>query len=220
MRTANGSERSDRDADSLDLLGESSATIQDLLSTWYALSPSNYSGEDAVVPGTGPRYRGKEILEQTALRLAAIDDVARVLRQYDQGTLALVLERNSVAARRLTARLDELSRGVSAIDLRYSDEFYDRIDQLQYLLADELDHQGETIEQVDRALGTRRSELRRAPFIRGHTQIHPAEHHHWYQDIGPLVRLHSLYDRVRSFPSAESTPTSDVDTIKRYDPGR
>ena len=121
---------------------------------------------------------------------------------------------------RLTSRLDELSRGVSAIDLRYSDEFYDRIDQLSHLLADELDHQGEMLQQLDNVLGSRRSELRRAPFIRGHAPIHPSEHHHWYQNIAPVVRIHALYDRVRSFPGAESTPTSDVDIIKRYDPGR
>ena len=38
--------------------------------------------------------------------------------------------------------------------------------------------------------------------------------------FAPVVRIHALYDRVRSFPGAESTPTSDVDLIKRYDPGR
>ena len=219
MSTADGADLH-QDADSLDLLGESSANIQELFSTWYELSPSQYSAEDAVSPARDRGTAGKEILEQAALRLAAIDDVVRVLRQSDQGTLALFLERNSVAARRLTARLDELSRGVSAIDLRYSDEFYDRIDQLRHLLADELDHQGETLEQVEKALGAQRGELRTAPFIRGHAPIHPAEHHRWYQEIGPLVRIHALYDRARSFPSAQSTPTSDVDMIKRFDPGR
>ncbi len=220
MSTANSPVNSDDDADSLDLLEETSANIRDLLSTWYALSPSKYSGEDAVTPARDRGTAGKEIMEQSALRLAAIDDVARVLRQLDEGTLALVLDRNSTAARRLTSRLDELSRGVSAIDLRYSDEFYDRIDQLSHLLADELDHQGEMLQQLDNVLGSGRSELRPAPFIREHAPIHPSEHHHWYQDIAPVVRIHALYDRVRSFPGAESTPTSDVDNIKRYDPGR
>ena len=220
MTTANNPAPSEQDADSLDLLAETSANMRDLLSTWYALSPTQYSDEDAVTPARDRGTAGKEIMEQSALRLAAIDDVAGVLRRADEGTLALVLDRNSVAVRRITARLDELSRGVSAIDLRYSDEFYARIDQLHRLLADELDHQDDMLEQLDRALGGRRSELRRAPFIRGHAPIHPSEHHHWYQDIAPVVRLHALYDRVRSFPGAESTPTSDVDSIKRYDPGR
>ncbi len=220
MSTPNSPLNSDQDADSLDLLEETSANIQDLLSTWYALAPSQYSNEDAITPARDRGTAGKEIMEQSALRLAAIDDVARVLRQIDERTLAQVLDRNSIAARRITARLDELSRGVSAIDLRYSDEFYDRIDQLGQLLADELNHQDEMLKQLDSVLGSRRSELRPAPFIRGHAPIHPSEQHHWYQDIAPVVRIHALYDRVRSFPGAESTPTSDVDIIKRYDPGR
>jgi hypothetical protein len=220
MSTANNPAPSDQDADSLDLLAETSANIRDLLSTWYTLSPSQYGNEDAVTPARDRGTAGKEIMEQSALRLAAIDDVARVLRQVDEGRLAMVLDRNAVAARRITARLDDLSRGVSAIDLRYSDEFYDRIDQLRHLLADELDHQDDMLEQLDHVLGSRRSDLRSAPFIRGHAPIHPSELHHWYQDIAPVVRIHALYDRVRSFPGAESTPTSDVDIIKRYDPGR
>jgi hypothetical protein len=123
MSTANNPAPSEQDADSLDLLAETSANIRDLLSTWYALSPSQYSHEDAVTPARDRGTAGKEIMEQSALRLAAVDDVARVLRRADEGTLALVLDRNSVAVRRITARLDDLSRGVSAIDLRYSDEF-------------------------------------------------------------------------------------------------
>ena len=127
MITANNPAPSEQDADSLDLLAETSANMRDLLSTWYALSPTQYSDEDAVTPARDRGTAGKEIMEQSALRLAAIDDVAGVLRRADEGTLALVLDRNSVAVRRITARLDDLSRGVSAIDLRYSDEFYDRI---------------------------------------------------------------------------------------------
>ncbi len=152
MSTANNPAPSEEDADSLDLLAETSANIRDLLFTWDALSPSQYSHEDAVTPARDRGTAGKEIMEQSALRLAAIDDVARVLRQADEGTLALLLDRNSVTARRITARLDDLSRGVSAIDLRYSDEFYDRIDQLRHLLADELDHQDDMLEQLDRVL--------------------------------------------------------------------
>ena len=111
MSTANSPVNSDDEADSLDLLEETSANIGDLLSTWYSLSPSKYSNEDAVAPARDRGTAGKEIMEQSALRLAAIDDLTGVLRQMDEGTLALVLDRNSVAARRLTARLDELSRG-------------------------------------------------------------------------------------------------------------
>ena len=111
MSTANNPAPSEEDADSLDLLAETSANIRDLLSTWDALSPSQYSHEDAVTPARDRGTAGKEIMEQSALRLAAIDDVARVLRQADEGTLALLLDRNSVTARRITARLDDLSRG-------------------------------------------------------------------------------------------------------------
>ena len=85
-------------------------------------------------------------------------------------------------------------------------------------MADELDHQGKMLEQLDSVLAGQRSELRSAQFIRAHAPIHPSAHHHWYQDVAPVVRIHTLYDRARSFPGAESTPTSDVDIIKRYDP--
>ena len=79
MTTADEPLHSVRDADSLDVLEEASANIQELLSTWYALSPSKFDGGDAVSPARDRGTVGKEIMEQTALRLAAIDDVARVL---------------------------------------------------------------------------------------------------------------------------------------------
>jgi hypothetical protein len=221
MSAAPSPAESDRSADSLDLLEEVSGNLEELLSTWYALAPSedddpNHAATEARIRGTA----GKEILEQAALWLAATADAVRVLRQSDQGELALALEQHSLGARRATAQLDDLSRGVSAIDLRYSDEFTELIDRLAALLGDDLDGVEETVARLDGALGRQRSELRSATFIRGHAPIHPSAHHHRYQDIPIVSRIHALYDRVRSFPGAESTPTSDVEVINRYDPGR
>jgi hypothetical protein len=210
----------DQPPDSLDLIGEVSDNIQQLLIEWDELVPEGRHPRDAVKAARRRGTAGKELMEQAALRLAAIDDVSHLLRKSGNGSIATLLDRNSPNGRRLTARLDEQSRGTSAIDLRYSEEFSNSIEQLRNLWADEFDHQSELMEQAGRALGARRAALHSATFIRGHAPIHPSEHHRWYQDIPVFVRIHALYDRARSFPGAESTPTSEVAMVKRYDPGR
>jgi hypothetical protein len=220
MSRADVSESSDASSDSLDLLVEASANIRKLLATWDAYAPGGRSPRDAVSAARRRGTAGKELMEQAALRLAAIDDITRLLRESGHRNIATLLDRNMPQARRLTASLDEESRGTSAIDLRYSERFSDTVEQLRGLWADELDHQAEVVEQVDRVLGPRRHDLHERAFIHGHAPLHPSEHHHWYQDLPIVVRIHALYDRARSFPGAESTPTSDVEMINQYDPGR
>jgi hypothetical protein len=208
----------DGGGDALDLLDRSSRNLRDLFVIWFDLAPMDGDPDHAA---TRARTRGtaaKEILEQSALRLAAMAEVARVLRLCDEGGLVVELEQNSLDALRVTVRLDEESRGITAIDLRYSDEFADLIDELWSLVSEDLDHQGEMVERIEIALGRRRAELRTASFIRSHAPIHPSEHHHWYQDVTFASRVQALYDRLRNYPGAESSPTSDVAAIRRYEP--
>jgi hypothetical protein len=200
MTGADASGDTDEPVDSLDLLEQVSGNIRELLATWDALAPDGRDPREAVSAARDRGTAGKELMEQAALRLAAIDDVSHLLRASGHGNIALLLDRNSPHARRLTSRLDEQSRGTSAIDLRYSQDFSDAIEQLRDVWADELDHQSEIVDQAGRALGPRRSDLHSPDFIRGHAPIHPSEHHHWYQDIPLVVRIHALYDRARSFP--------------------
>ena len=115
-------------------------------------------------------------------------------------------------ARRLVPR-------VSAIDLRYSDQFDDRIDQLSQLLDDELDHQDDMLEQLP-CPGQPEQRARRAPFIRGHAPIHPSEHHHWYQDIAPGAHPRGLRPGTK-LPGSRAprprTSTSSSDTTRGVD---
>ena len=91
---------SDQPPDSLDLIGEVSDNIQQLLTAWDELAPKGRHPRDAVKAARRRGTAGKELMEQAALRLAAIDDVSHLLRKSGNGNIATLLDRNSPNARR------------------------------------------------------------------------------------------------------------------------
>jgi hypothetical protein len=212
---------SENPTDSLELFEEVGRFLVDLYQKWDITAPvEDDNPRHAVWAAREHGSIGKEILEQAALRLAAIDDLAAVLRTANRSSLADELGRNSPYASRLADHLAELSRGVSAIDLRYSEEFSQTIERLRVLWDDELRDNGRIQTRLRSALQGRRSLLRSATFVRGHAPIHPATRRRWYHGIPVIVRIHALYDRMAGFPGAESTPTSDVRLSRQYDPER
>ena len=161
---------------------------------------------------------GKLIHQHGAIRLAATEDVIRCLRRAGADQAADVLDRHVGATGRALDRIDECSRGMSALDLRDSDEFVRSIEDLGLLWRRELrSDTGCGLGWVASALGPDRSHLRSAHFVAKHAPLHPAGKRHWYQRIAPAVRLHSLYDLLRGFPTAESTVFSDAVLARRFD---
>lgn len=132
--------------------------------------------------------------------------------------MADVLAKHASEARKAIDRIDESSRGMSTLDLRYSDEFDRGIDDLRHLWRSEFRSDTEfSLERVAAALGSGRSHLHSAHFVAKHAPLHPAKRRHWYQRIPPVERLHSVYDLLRGFPTAESTVFADAGLAQQFD---
>ncbi len=210
-----------RDQDALDLLGDQDRRMERLLTEWDDLAVDGTHPADEVIRRAWRRGTvGKLIHQHAAIRVAAQSEVVRCLRHAGQERMADVLARHVVEVRETIDRLDVHSRGMSALDLRYSDEFEGAVDDLRRLWRGEFRADSEfTLDRVRVALGPGRSRLHSAHHVAKHAPLHPAKHQHWYDRIAPLVRIHSLYDLLRSFPTAESTVFSDADLAEQIDAG-
>ena len=211
-----------RDQDSLDLLRDQDRRLERLLGEWDGLARDGTHSDEEVVKRAWHRGTvGKLIHQHAAIRLAAQSDVVRGLRQAGHDRMADVLAKHVVEVRCVIDRLDEHSRGMSALDLRYSDEFNSAVTDLRRLWRSEFRAESEfSLDRVRSALGPGRSQLHSAHHVAKHAPLHPAKHRHWYHRISPIVRIQSLYDLLRSFPTAESTVFSDVGLAEQFDAGK
>ena len=211
-----------RDQDALDLLRDQDRRMERLLAEWDELARDGTHPDDEVVQRAWRRGTvGKLIHQHAAIRLAAQSDVVRGLRHAGQDRMADVLAKHVVEVRDAIDRLDEHSRGMSALDLRYSDDFDSAVCDLRGLWRSEFRADSEfSLDRVRSALGPGRSHLHSAHHVARHAPLHPAEHRHWYHRIAPIVRIHSLYDLLRSFPTAESTVFSDAGLAEQFDAGK
>ena len=146
----------------------------------------------------------KLVLEQGALRIAALEDVVRILRLCHQGELAENAGASIPAAKLCLDRIDECSRGVTALDLRYSSTMKESIEELRNLWIEDMQRKDAALPAIAQTLGPERKRLRSALYIRAHAPLHPSVHQRWYHKIPLTVRIHALYDLLRSFPDAES----------------
>lgn len=210
-----------RDQDSLDLLRDQDRRLERLLAEWDELAHDGTHPDDEVVQRAWRRGTvGKLIHQHAAIRLAAQSDVVRGLRQAGQERIAEVLGKHVIEVRGVIDRLDEHSRGMSALDLRYSDDFDSAVADLRHLWRSEFRAESEfSLDRVRTALGPGRSQLHSAHHVAKHAPLHPARHRHWYHRVQPIVRIHSLYDLLRSFPTAESTVFSDAGLAEQFDAG-
>lgn len=205
--------------DSLDLVRIENRHLEDLLADWDQNAPDpDIAEEEAVVRAWKRGTVGKLVLQHAALRLAAKADVMFRLRRCDQSEMAGAFGQHAMEARQVVDQLDRYSRGVSALDLRFSDEFSAGIENLRRIWRGELRSESEySLDHVATALGAGRAQLRTARFVKKHAPIHPAARIRWYHRVSPVLRLHALYDRFRGLPTSESSTYSDRRLAEKYD---
>ncbi len=208
-----------RNQDSLDLLGRQDRVLEQLFEAWRSDDPE---GRDRGTKIKANWQRGtvaKLVLEQGALRIAALEDVVRILRLCHQGELAENAGASIPAAKLCLDRIDECSRGVTALDLRYSSTMKESIEELRNLWIEDMQRKDAALPAIAQTLGPERKRLRSALYIRAHAPLHPSVHQRWYHKIPLTVRIHALYDLLRSFPDAESGNWADTALSKRVDKG-
>jgi hypothetical protein len=203
----------------LDLLLDQDRRLEKLVAEWDRLARGGtHSEEEAVKRAWRRGTVGKLIHQHAAIRLAAGSDVVRCLRLAGELRMADVMDRHADEARGAIDRLDEHSRGMSALDLRYSDDFDRAVDDLRHLWRSEFRSDSEfSLERVRSALGPERSHLRSARHVAKHAPLHPARRRRWYHRIAPIERMHSVFDLLRGFPTAESTVFSDAGLAQQFD---
>ena len=144
-----------RDQDALDLLRDQDRRMERLLAEWDELARDGDHPDDEVVQRAWRRGTvGKLIHQHAAIRLAAQGDVVRALRHAGQDRMANVLAKHVVEVRDVIDRLDEHSRGMSALDLRYSDDFDEAVADLRRLWRSEIRVESEfSLDRVRRGPG-------------------------------------------------------------------
>jgi hypothetical protein len=208
-----------RSEDSLDLLDRQDRVLEDLFEQWRVTNPTGCNREEKIKVDWERGTVVKLILEQGALRIAALDDVTQTLRGCHQVELAQKLGEHILTAKCYLDRIYACSRGVTALDLRYSSELEESIGQLRVLWLEDMRREAAALPVVARVLGTHRQRLRSARYIRAHAPLHPSTYNRWYHKIPLIVRIHAFYDLLRSFPDAESADWADKTMSERVDQG-
>jgi hypothetical protein len=208
-----------RKEDSLDLLDRQDKVLEELFEAWQATDPTGREQGQAIKADWDRGTVAKLILEQGALRAAALDDVIGTLRRHHQVELAEELGKQITAAKACLDSIDACSRGVTALDLRYSSELEKSIEHLRNIWMDEMRRESAALPTVAQALGVERQRLQSARYIRSHAPLHPSIRHRWYHKIPLMVRIHAWYDMARSFPDAESANWADKGLSESIDHG-
>ncbi len=165
-----------------------------------------------------PRLHGKVVamlVEHLAIRegareyvaesLAAIPELDDLGRQWQDGT---------VERRRRLARLEEMTRGLEAVNINQGQDVDAAIAEMTPTLLEEIDEEERQLvpSVVERLGPTRRAEvLPSTSYVLHHAPSHPGAHRlRWYERLGPLVRLHALYDYLRGLPAGAAKPSAQV----------
>ena len=158
-----------RNQDSLDLLGRQDRVLEQLFEAWRSDDPEGQrTGERRSKPIWQRGTVAKLVLEQGALRIAALEDVVRNLRLCHQGELAENAGASIPAAKLCLDRIDECSRGVTALDLRYSSTMKESIEELRNLWIEDMQRKDAALPAIAQTLGPERKRLRSALYIRAH----------------------------------------------------
>jgi hypothetical protein len=207
-----------KSGDALDLFGDENDVLGQLFAKWDTTTPHKSQGAQAVLMKWDHGTIGKLILEHAAVRLAAADELARVLRDIGRTHEASQLEEEGQALRPVLDQMYEDSRGVQPVSASIEPGFVEAANQLQELLRPKIGgaRQDGVLSELTEALGSERSRLRGAKFIRKHAPAHPGSKHQWYDRVPILLRFHAISDRVRGFPWGESR-LGDRKLAQRYD---
>jgi hypothetical protein len=155
-------------------------------------------------------------IEHLAIREAARELVADALAAVDelQGEAAR-LKADTVEQRADLARLEELGRGVQPTNLNQGQDIDAVVTDVLPGLRRRIDGElGEVIPEVRRRLSAQQRSklLPTARYVVRHAPVHPGVHRRrWYERIGPLVRLHAVYDFLRGFPGGGAKPKAEVE---------
>ena len=154
---------------------------------------------------------GKLLVEHMAVREAAKEHVATALEGVpgEQDTSA-ALRGDEERRRDLLRRLDEMARGLRGVNLNQGQDFDGTAQRAAALLRSEIDAELRSgIPRLRERLGPARSDLPSARFVRRHAPTHPRSRDS-YRRAGPLVRLHAVYDFLRSFPTGGAKLSREV----------
>lgn len=157
----------------------------------------------------------KLLVEHLAVREAARELLADGIAEEPELSWASERLRSGTERRRARLRtLDEMARGVEPVNVNQAQDFDRAVEELRGDLEREIHTElDEVVPAVRRMAGRHtRAGLKSARYVRSHAPTHPGAHERrWYDRIGPLVRLHALYDWLRGFPTGGSRPSAEVD---------
>lgn len=203
-----------RRGDALDVLDEQSQLLRSLFHEWSNTGAGQTGDSEEAVPSNWDRGTiGKLVLEHAAVWLAARDDIIRVLQDTGGDAMAGRIEESSKGARPLIDRLHDASAGVQPMALAVSPGFEELMEEFRTTIGGVLAEETDLALQIDRALGDNRGRLRSGKFLRKHAPTHPRP---GLDRFRVLARLHTLYDRVRGMPWAESYPQANTKLAERY----
>jgi hypothetical protein len=201
--------------DALDLFRTESSLMMELFQQWEKTSPTDKSADDAVVAKWDHGTVGKLLIEHAALRLAAAEEVARVVREVGYAEMADRLSHSCEVTRPIIDRMYDSGRGLQPISLAITPEFLTAVDELRGVLGDGFDDES-AMEALAAALGTGRGALRRASYITRHAPARPKASGWLSRHLPLVVRVRTVLDRLAGFPWAESS-LADRKLARRYE---
>jgi len=211
-----GGPSGDAPADSLDLLLEEDRALVNLFRDWAA--PAGRDPATAVKHAWDKGTFGMLVIEHAAIRLAAQEDIARVLGDLGQDGLADRLTRHTSAVRALLDRLSDQARGLSARDLAISEPFAHSIEELGRLIGADVASGQDESGRIRDALGEARSQLRTAAFVVKRSPTHPGPSKAWYDRVPFLAYLHTRFDRMDGYPGPHTPHQADTALADKYQP--
>jgi hypothetical protein len=204
--------------DAVDVFARETVVVRQLFQKWNTTTPSRTMRGAAVPAKWDHGTIGKLLLEHSAVRLAASEDIARVFDEIGRAVECRQLEHTNKRVRPILDQMYDNSRGIQPISVAIEPGFVEAVEQLQEVLRPELGDapEGQAAERLARALGAQRSRLRSAKFIRKHALARPGPSRRWYDRVPFLLRIHTVEDRLRGFPWGESS-LGDRKLAQRYD---
>lgn len=195
--------------DAVDLFDAEVSVMRQLLDRWVSSGATPASPQTAVNDNWERGTIAKLIIEHCAVRLAAEMEAARAASAHGSSALADALHADVVATHRIVDRMTEISRGVEPVSLATSTDFAGEVEALRQRVDG---HEAPDPQELRAAVQPFRAEIADENYVRRHAPTHPPGGRH----SGPLLRLQSMYDRLRGVPWAQST-TADRTLAAKYD---
>ena len=201
------------DGDAIDLLDYEDRAVTELLGAFSDDTLDRVQHGEVV----------KLLVEHLAVRQVAREELADAVAGVPALAALERRMRDGVAERRTELRrLDELTRGVQPINVNQGQDTDAAVAQARPRLEEEIRFDlEELVPSLRRQLTDRqRAHLPSARYIRRHAPTHPGPHgRRWYDRIGPLLRLHAVYDYLRGFPTGGVKLSDEVDAVRSSSTG-